>query len=97
MQLEELREFRNQARLEARGEKGKEEKECQGRSGHRSDRRKDSRGSRFSKYTPFTVERGRILDEALSVELIPPPRKVASQRIPPEGNSVGIIKTTSIQ
>jgi len=27
MQLEELREFRNQARVEASGEKGKEEKE----------------------------------------------------------------------
>jgi len=26
----------------------------------------------------LTTERGRILDEALNVELIPPPRKVAS-------------------
>jgi len=31
MQLEELREFCNQARAEASGEKGKEEKEHQGR------------------------------------------------------------------
>ena len=29
-------------------------------------------------YTPLTIERGRILDEALNAELIPPPRKVAS-------------------
>ena len=51
MQLEELREFRNQARAEAIGEKGKEEKERQGRSSHRGDRRRDSWGNRFSKYT----------------------------------------------
>jgi len=29
-------------------------------------------------YTPLSVDRRRILEEALSVELIPPPRKVAS-------------------
>ena len=33
---------------------------------------------RFSRYTPLTTERGRILDEALNAELIPPPKKVAS-------------------
>ena len=78
MQLEELREFLNQARAEASEEKGKDEKECQGQPTNRGDRRRDNRGSQFSRYTPLTTERGRILDEALSVELIPPPRKASS-------------------
>ena len=58
--------------------KGKEEKERQGRlvSG-RGDRRKDNRGSWFTRYTPDDRQ-GIILDEALSAELIPPPRKVAN-------------------
>jgi len=66
MQLEELREFRNQACAEASGEKGKGEKERQGRSTNRGDRRRDNRVSRFSRYTPMTTDRGRILDEALN-------------------------------
>ncbi|XP_068477276.1 uncharacterized protein [Phaseolus vulgaris] len=43
MQLEELREFRNQARAEANEEKSKEEKDRQGRLGQRGDRCKDNR------------------------------------------------------
>jgi len=80
MQLEELREFRNQARAEATGEKNKEEKDPQGRSGQRGDKRRDNRDQpiRLSRYTPLTAERGRILDEALNAELIPPARKVVS-------------------
>jgi len=79
MQLEELREFCNQARAEAIGEKNKEQKDRQGRSGQRGDRCRDNRDRpiRFLWYTPLTAERGRILDEALNIELIPPPRKVA--------------------
>jgi len=78
MQLEELREFRNQARAEASREKNKDEKDRQGRSGQRGDRCRDNRGIWFSRYTPLTIERGRILDEALNAELISPPRRVAS-------------------
>ena len=80
MQLEELWEFHNQARVEAGGEKNKEEKDRQGQPSQRNDRRRDNRDRpiRFSRYTPLTTERGRILDEALNAELIPPPRKVAS-------------------
>jgi len=66
MQLEELREFR------------KDENERLGRSTNRGDRRRDNRGSWFSRYTLLTTERGRILDEALSAELIPLPRKASS-------------------
>jgi len=43
MQLEELREFHNQARAEATREKNKEEKDHQGQSGQRGDRRIDNR------------------------------------------------------
>ncbi|XP_068486851.1 uncharacterized protein [Phaseolus vulgaris] len=80
MQLEELREFRNQARVEAGGERSKEEKDCQARPNQRNDRRRDNRDRpiRFSRYTSLTTERGIFLDEALNAELIPPPRKVAS-------------------
>jgi len=80
MQLEELREFRNEARAEAGGERNKEEKNRQVRPNQKNDRRRDNRDRpiRFSRYTPLTIERGRILDEALNAELIPPPRKVAS-------------------
>jgi len=79
MQLEELREFHNQARAEA-GEERKEEKDRQARPIQRIDRRRENRDRpiRFSRYTPLTTERGRILDEVLNAELIPPPRKVAS-------------------
>jgi len=42
MQLEELQEFRNQARAEADGEKNKEEKDRQGRPSQRNDRRRDN-------------------------------------------------------
>ena len=48
MQLEELREFRNQARVEA-SDKKKDEKERQGRSGSgRGDPKRDNRGPQFS-------------------------------------------------
>ena len=72
MHLEELREFRNQARAEANGEK-KDEKERQGRS-RRGDSRRDNRGPRLSWYTPL----GKILKETLSTELILPPRRALS-------------------
>jgi len=65
MQLEELREFRNQARAEASGEK-KDEKKRQGRFRSGRDPKRDNRGPRFSRYTPFNVNRGKILQEALS-------------------------------
>jgi len=77
MQLEELREFHNQARAETSGEKSKEEKDRQGRSGQRGDRRRDNRdrGIRFSRYTPLTAETWRILDEALNAEVVPSSQK----------------------
>ena len=54
MQLEELRESRNQARVEVGGERNKEEKDRQARPNQKNDRRRDSRDRsiRFSRYTP---------------------------------------------
>ena len=77
MQLEELREFRNSARAEASGEK-KEDRERQGRSRTGRDQKRDNRGPHFSRYTPLNADRSKILQEALSVELIPPPRRALS-------------------
>jgi len=77
MQLEELREFRNNVRAEASGEK-KEDRERQGRSRTGRDQKRDNRGPRFSRYTPLNADRSKILQEALSAELIPPPRKALS-------------------
>jgi len=60
MQLEELREFRNQVGVEARGYKGKEkEKELQNRPVvGRGDKHMDNH--RFTRYTSLNAERGRI-------------------------------------
>jgi len=78
MQLEELHEFRNQAQAEAGGEK-KDDKEWEGKSGSgRGDRRRDNCGPRFSRYTPLNADRGKILQEALSTELMPPPIRALS-------------------
>ena len=35
------------------------------------DRYRSNRGPRFHNYTPLTVPRGKIMDEALQIELIP--------------------------
>jgi len=79
MQLEELREFYNQARAEASGEKEKEEKEHQCRSvSDRGDKCIDNQGELVDKVYPLTTDKGRILDKVLSAKLIPPPRKAAS-------------------
>jgi len=77
MELEELREFRNIARIEVSGEK-KEDRERQGRLRTGRNPKRENRRPRFSQYTPFNIERGKILQEALSTELIPPPRRALS-------------------
>jgi len=80
MQLEELREFRNQAWAEAGGDKGREkENERQNwPSAGRGDRHGDNRGSRFTRYTPLSADRGKILDDTLTADLNPQPRRAAS-------------------
>ncbi|XP_068503663.1 uncharacterized protein [Phaseolus vulgaris] len=74
MQLEELREFRNQEKAGGVKEKERQNRPTIGRV----DRRRDNWGHRFMRYTPLSANRGKILDMAFSVELIPPLRKVAS-------------------
>jgi len=51
--------------------------ECQNLVGQ-GDRHRDNWGHWFKRYTPLSADRGKVLDKALSVDLIPPPRRVAS-------------------
>jgi len=94
MRLKELREFKNQARAEAGGDKGKEkEKECLSRPVvGKGDRHKDNRGTRFIRYTPLSANRGRTLDEALSADQIPPPRRAVSPKNVDRIVGVGIME-----
>ena len=76
MQLKKLKE----CRAEASGDEGKEkenERHNRPTAGQR-DKHRDNRGYRFTRYTPLSADMGRILDEALSFNLIPPPRRVTS-------------------
>jgi len=71
MQMEELKEFRNQARIDG-GEKRVIERE----SGPMARRAKDEfRSRKFQQYTPLNTNRTRILQEAMAAEIIPPLRK----------------------
>jgi len=72
MQMEELGDFRNQVRLEARVDKRHNERE-----GAQQYKRLNDipHRSRFTKYTPFN-KNNRILQETLNTELISTPRKV---------------------
>ena len=72
MQMEELRDFRNQARMDVKNEKKINEREA----GYQSRRfREEPRGRKFQQYTPLSTTRTRILQEAMATEVIPPPRK----------------------
>jgi len=71
MQMEELREFRNQARTYG-GEKMIIERESE----HFFKRAKEEfRSRKFQQYTPLNTNRTRILQEAMAAEIIPPQRK----------------------
>ncbi len=71
MQMEELREFRNQARID-----GGERKVIEKESGPMARRaREEFRSRKFQQYTPLNTNRTRVLQEAMAAEIIPPPRK----------------------
>ncbi|XP_068482612.1 uncharacterized protein [Phaseolus vulgaris] len=71
MQMEELREFRNRVRID-----GSERKQTEKDSRPMVRRaREEFRSRRFQQYTPLNTNRARVLQEAMSTELIPPPRK----------------------
>jgi len=80
IQLKELREYRSQARFEVSNDKGKEkEKEQSSRLAiRRGDKHRETQAPRFMRYTPLNTDRGRLLDEALSVDLILTPRRAMS-------------------
>jgi len=71
MQMEELREFRNQARAD-----GGEKRGVKRESGPLARRAKEEfRNRKFQQYTPLNTNWTRILQEAMASEIIPPPRK----------------------
>jgi len=78
MRLEELRDFGGQIKEEPHGEK------VQARERPPfpplPPRQKEVRTPRFSNYTPLNANRGRILEEALSADFLPTPKRVATPR-----------------
>ncbi|XP_068490511.1 uncharacterized protein [Phaseolus vulgaris] len=71
MQMEELREFRNQVRVDG-GEKKVIERENIPVARRA---REEFRSRKFQQYTPLNTNRARILQEAMTAEIIPSPRK----------------------
>ncbi|XP_068461731.1 uncharacterized protein [Phaseolus vulgaris] len=71
MQMEELREFRNQVRVDG-GEKRVTEKEHPPVARRA---REEFRSRKFQQYTPLNANRARVLQEAMATEIIPPLRK----------------------
>ena len=74
MQMEELREFRNQVRVDG-GEKRVIEREHPPVARRA---REEFRSRKFQQYTPLNTNRARILQEAMAAEIIPSPRKARS-------------------
>jgi len=77
MELEELRQFRNQARPYNNSDKAKGKE--RNNSSH-FPKQREARTPKFSQYTPLNEDMGRILEEALSVELIPTLKRVPTPR-----------------
>ncbi|XP_068497948.1 uncharacterized protein [Phaseolus vulgaris] len=71
MQMEELREFRNQVRVDG-GEKRVIEREHPPVARRAQE---EFRSRKFQQYTPLNTNRARILQEAMAAEIIPSPRK----------------------
>jgi len=69
---EELCEFWNQAQAEETVDKGKGKE----RSNAQQFKQREPRPPKFTHYTPLNVNRGRILEDALNVDLIPSPQKL---------------------
>jgi len=74
MQLEELREFRAKAREPEESKK----KVDKGRSMPFGRPRDFPKSPCFTRYTPLTVDRSRILEEALNVDLITAPKRTTT-------------------
>jgi len=83
MKLDELKEFRSQVRAEENLAKKNDRDWNMQRS------KEGPRPSKFSKYIPLNTGRSRILEEVLSVELIPAPRKFPSPPLADQGKQCG--------
>ena len=72
MQIEKHVDYHKVHQTETTGKESEKEKDRGNRPGPKqSDWFRENRGPRFYSYTPLTVPRGRIIDEALQAELIP--------------------------
>jgi len=91
MQLEELREFRSQAQV------GENVERCKGKEKNNSQqfKQREPKPHRFAYYAPLNANRGRILEEALSADLIPSLQKLSTPGMPTPANIADIIKTTA--
>jgi len=76
MQLEELREFRSQAQVGENVERGKGKE----KNNSQQFKQREPKPPRFAYYTPLNANRGRILEEALSADLIPSLQKLPTPR-----------------
>jgi len=80
MQIEDLCDFHKNAWADNGGDKGKEKNWGIRHILGRSDKFNDSRRPRFHTYTPLNVDRGKLMDETLHVDLIPTVKKLQSSR-----------------
>jgi len=78
MRLEELRDFGGQMKEESHVDKTRVREKPS--FPPLPPRPKEVRIPRYSNYTPLNANRGRILEEALSVDLLPTPRKATTPR-----------------
>ncbi|XP_020215687.1 uncharacterized protein LOC109799523 [Cajanus cajan] len=79
MQMEELAEFRNQARAEIASKADKPaENNYRSRPKETASRKKPTRGPRYSHYTPLNDRRSAVLDQALASEVLAVPKRAST-------------------
>ncbi|XP_020215666.1 uncharacterized protein LOC109799505 [Cajanus cajan] len=79
MQMEELAEFRNQARMETAAKPEKlTENNFQSRLKELASRERPPRGPRYSQYTPLNTSRSTVLEQALTSEVLAVPKRAST-------------------
>ncbi|XP_020203837.1 uncharacterized protein LOC109789330 [Cajanus cajan] len=85
MQMEELAEFRNQARAEPSGKSDKPvEPSYRGRNKEITLRDRPTRGPKYTHYTPLNASRAAVLEQALASEVLAVPKRAVT---PPRANT----------
>ncbi|XP_020225175.1 uncharacterized protein LOC109807057 [Cajanus cajan] len=79
MQMEELAEYRNQARAEPGGKPEKQpEQPYRGRGKELALRDRPARGPKYSHYTPLNASRAAVLEQALASEVLVVPKRAST-------------------